>query len=57
MEHVFEYAFAGCSGLTGTQVLLDGMASYGYLWPDSSPHMYRGCTGLSDYEQIYSGWK
>ena len=57
MEHVFEYAFADCSGLTGTQLLLDGRASYGYLWPDSSPHMYQGCTGLSDYEQIYSGWK
>jgi hypothetical protein len=66
----FDYAFAGCTGLTGespysmyngNKIHLYERKQYynlgGFNNRITGTKCFNGCTGLSDYEDITTGWK
>lgn len=70
MASKFDYAFAGCTGLTGespytmyngNKIHLYERKQYyslgGFNNRITGTKCFNGCTGLSDYEDITTGWK
>lgn len=70
MASKFDYAFAGCTGLTGESPytmyngnkihLYERKQNYslgGFNNRITGTKCFNGCTGLSDYEDITTGWK
>ena len=55
-ERMFESTFSNCTSLTGPSARIGGKYLY-EIWPDYNGGTYQNATGLSDYDQIPSGWK
>ena len=53
---MFEKTFSNCTSLTGPSARIGGKYLY-EIWPDYIGFTYRNATGLSDYDQMPSGWK
>ena len=53
---MFGRTFSNCTSLTGPSARIGGKYLY-EIWPDFSGDTYFLATGLSDYDQMPSGWK
>ena len=53
---MFQATFSNCTSLTGPSARIGGKYLY-EIWPDYFGFTYRNATGLSDYDQMPSGWK
>ena len=55
-QSMFQRTFSNCTSLTGPSARIGGKYLY-EIWPDYNGFTYDESTGLSDYDQIPSGWK
>ena len=55
-QSMFKETFADCTSLTGPSARIGGKYLY-EIWPDYNGRTYQNATGLSDYDQMPSGWK
>lgn len=53
---MFGGTFSNCTSLTGPSARIGGKYLY-EIWPDYTGGTYRNATGLSDYDQMPSGWR
>ena len=53
---MFGRTFSNCTSLTGPSARIGGKYLY-EIWPDYNGWTYQNATGLSDYDQIPSGWR